>query len=387
MGVEWLILTFKCLGLKTIAITTISILLLIIALTLISGFVMGLYTFYDELTIPERIKDRAVIVMGFALAPFTSLIRISSVKSLTSNVSSLLSDVGYEVITIALVGNESVIVRGVSKDFLRKYVNYTVVKGVDVNDLCYACAWIGESLANDLNVNVGDTITLYSLFTQVPITLKVKGILRIEKPYDYEVLVPYRLGQLIRGTSGDTASIAILILKNGVSPNEVLSKLSLLSSRMPYLLERVFIALKHLGKEVKPSMYRYASEVLTERLGIPRNTLIAITLAIVFITSIGSYIVGLVPFILNKEELILIHEQGVAWSKIRFTIVLLGITAIIATYLITKFLLGSLHHVINVSILHHKLSLAADISLDVAIPSFTALFYTLGSITGDVIED
>ncbi len=387
MGVEWLILTFKCLGLRIIAIITTSILLLIIALTLISGCVMGLYTFYDELTIPERVKDRAVVVMGFALAPFTSLIRISSIKSLTSNISSLLSDVGYEVITIALIGNDSVIVRGVNKDFLKKYVNYTVIKGVDVNDLCYVCAWIGESLANDLNVNVGDTITLYSLFTQVPITLKIKGILRIEEPYNYEVIVPYKLGQLLRGTSGDTASIAILILKNGVSPNEVLSKLSLPSSRMSYLLERVFIALKHLGKEVKLSMYRYASEVLTERLGIPRNTLIAITLAILFIASIGSYIVGLVPFILNKEELKLIHEQGVAWGRIRFTIVFIGVIAITMTYLITKFLVSSLPHLINVSILHHKLSLTTDVSIDIAIPVFTALFYVLGSITGDVIED
>ena len=236
-------------------------------------------------------------------------------------------------------------------------------------------------------MNVGDTITLYSLFTQVPITLKIKGILRIEEPYNYEVIVPYKLGQLLRGTSGDTASIAILILKNGVSPNEVLSKLSLPSSRMSYLLERVFIALKHLGKEVKLSMYRYASEVLTERLGIPRNTLIAITLAILFIASIGSYIVGLVPFILNKEELKLIHEQGVAWGRIRFTIVFIGVIAITMTYLITKFLVSSLPHLINVSILHHKLSLTTDVSIDIAIPVFTALFYVLGSITGDVIED
>jgi len=387
MGAEWLIATSKCLGLRTIAVIAASVLLLAIALTLISGYVMSLYSFYDELTLPENVRDRAVVFMGFSLAPFTSLIRISTIDSLISNVSSLISDVGYEVITIALVENESVIVRGVDKDFLRKYVNYSVIDGTDINDRCYACAWVGEGLARDLNVGVGDVITLHSLFSRTPFILRVKGILRIQEPYDYEVIVPYRLGQLIRGTSGDTASIAILILKNGVSLSEVLSKLSLPSTKMPYLLEKVFIALKRLGKKVEASTYRYASEVLIERLGIPRNTLIAITLAIVFIASIGSYIVGLVPFILNKEELELIHEQGVARRKIKLTIALIGIATITVAYLIAKPLTYALSNTLYASVLHHRLSLVTDISVDIAIPTFISLFYVLGLIMGDVSED
>ena len=386
MSAGWIILTYRCLGVRVLLLLTASVLVLLIALVLISGYVFGLYTFYDEIVVPENIRGNTVVVTGFALAPFTSLIKVSTVASAISN-SSGVEAVSYEVITMAEVKGEGVIVRGTDLSFLKKYVGYRVIEGEDIRNNCYSCAWVGADLARDLGLRTGDVVVLYSVFSRTPFIFRVRGVLDIPEPYRYEMIVPYVVGQLIRGVSGDAASVAMIILKPGASADDVIAKVGVggAEGRLS-LLERVFIALRYAGKEVSASLYSHASEVFVERIGIPRGALVAVVLAFVFIASVGSYVIGLMPFIVGKSELILLHEQGVGWVKIKLAVLLLGAAVIAVSYAVAGVFASKLAEVLNVCILHHRIHLVSDALINVAIPAFTLLFYGVGTAVADVNE-
>ena len=78
---EWLAVTYRCMGRKVLVLIAASMMALMLALAITSGYVLSVYSFYDELTVPRELKDRVIIVSGISLAPFTSVVKVSAVSS------------------------------------------------------------------------------------------------------------------------------------------------------------------------------------------------------------------------------------------------------------------------------------------------------------------
>ncbi len=383
MRIEWVVLTYKCLGWRVLVLIALSLLVLMFALAVTSGYVLSAYAFYDELVVPRELSSRVVVVSGVSLAPFTSVVRVNAVSSAISD-SPGVRDVVPEVLVPAVLNGTGVIVRGVDPNFLKRYVGYEVVEGRGMRGECLACAWVGSELARTLKLGAGDVVTIYSIFSKYPYILEVEGVLKLPEPYDHEVLVPYELGQLMRGVGRDYASVVLVVLREGADPREVLSKLAgARFGEVPELLERAFIALKYVGREVRAQVFKHAADILIERLGMPRSSLVATAISLALISSVGSYVIGLIPAVLSRDRLSVLHEQGLAKSRIKASILIFGGVAIILGYLAVRACLPALSDILGAPVLHHPVSLGSDPVLDVSIPAFVFLFYSTGVLAAD----
>jgi len=381
---EWLAVTYRCMGRKVLVLIAASMMALMLALAITSGYVLSVYSFYDELTVPRELKDRVIIVSGISLAPFTSVVKVSAVSSAVRG-SPAVQDVTYQVIVPALLNGSGVIVRGIEPDFLRRYFCCDVIEGSNMCEDCLACAWVGSSLARSMKLRAGDVVTIYSIFSKSPYILEIKGVLKVPEPYDHELLVPYTLAQLLRGVSRDYASVAIVILRREASSREVLSRLvGAGEGEAPELFERVFVALKYAGREVRAEAFKHAADILIERIGMPRSSLVAIAMSLALISSVGCYVIGLVPSILSRERLSVLHEQGLSETKIRVSILLFGVVAATLGYITVKACLPVLSTLLSIPILHHPVSLGSDPVLDAGVPAFVLLFYSIGVLAADV---
>ncbi len=377
----WIMVVIRSLSTRSIALVFASLILLTMVLLLDVGFMTSLYNIYDDLiALRVDLHGKTITISSYSLAPFTSVIRISDVEKLLKDISNDVEDVVYEVVTLANINGRNVIVRGIDFNTLDKYLKYNVVEGVDFNEKYVAHAWIGVELARRLEVKVGDIITLSSFFSKTTFTLAIAGVINITKPYCYELIVPYELGLKIRNIGRDKASIAIVILKPQANITRLLYKLGVRKQYAP-LLERAIVALKYVKGEVRSTIYERASELYLMRLGIHRDVLVITTIALGFILSIGYHIIGQLVMLLNRDRLIILHEQGLSIMRVKVAVIIMVTLLMLISFSLTQTLLPLINELTDPHIIGHRI----NIKLETSTLSITTMFALLFLLTGILV--
>jgi len=382
----WVLEIVRGVRLTTYITVLLSIALMSTLLVVNVSVLNALYRLYDEIAFPRSGEGLNVIVVaGYSIAPFTSIIDARTVEKRLSCVEGV-ERVIYEVLSMVNVNGLSMVVRGLSKEDLKLLTNYSVVKGEDLSDDCMYCVWIGAELADRLGLDVGGYIVVYSLFTSSPYVLQVRGMLDIDAPYAYELIVPIDLARAIRGIGNSYASIAVVFLSLGTDRSTVLRCFNISGEEIG-LFERALIALKYIGGEDRPSVYRSAAELYMARLGLHRDVFLAVTISIVVLTTVGCYIVGNMAVVINRNNLYILHMVGLPRHRIRMVLALLIL--IIAVFLlpIVVYVSEYLLHIVGLRVLGYPLIRGVDVSMSLLTLLFAYIFTALGIFAVDIVGE
>lgn len=383
---EWIVKVIKSIRPSSIALTLLSITVLTTLLIINISCLHTLYNLYDEIAFPRNYRDsNIVVVTGYSMAPFTSVISVEGVENCLNNVNGV-RRVVYEVLSIASINGSSIVVRGLSRNDLRYLIDYSVVKGEDFTDDCMYCVWISSELANRYGLEVGDYVTVYSLFTSSPYVLRVKGILDLDKPYSYELIVPIELSRAIRGISERQASIAIVFLDPNIDKSVVLSSFNISSERIS-LFERALVALKYSRGEISSSIYSSAAEFYMARLGLHRDVFLIVSISIMILMTMGSYIVGNMIVLVNRDNLSTLYTIGLPKYRIKAVIIALILVMIIVLFPIVLSLSRYLLGVIGLRIMEYPLTSDIDIFISFPVFLFTYIFTAIGVLTVTLIGE
>ena len=166
------------------------------ALPSVIGASRNIYVIYDP-------RSKALFT---GLIPLDLAEAVSRVKGVEA--------VSPEVLTPSIInGGRVAFVRGVSpKEFLKVTQGVEVVEGRWLSGVGGELnAVVGEGLAKELGVGVGEVITASSTISNEVLALKVIGVVRAPEPFNNEVITELRVGQALRGTESSASFIRVKV--------------------------------------------------------------------------------------------------------------------------------------------------------------------------------
>lgn len=372
----------RVVGVKVFVFVAVSTLVLATILVLVASYSLFIININEYIAFPRL--NNTVVVSGFALSPLSSLIKIDDVEKALNGTPGIRAIV-YEVVTLAYVNDEVIVVRSLKARDLKMITDYVVLAGIDVYDYCTNCVWVGMDLARKLNINVGNILVLQSLFSKEPLVARVAGILLVDKPYSNEIIVSWMLGTRLRGVGDEYASIALVLLEPDVNKSLILEKLGISDVR-EQLLEKALLVLKYIGRSRRTLLYT-SPDFYFARLGLPRELLLALALSIVFILSSGYYVLGQLPLVISREKLRLLYEIGLSETRIKLSIALIVAFITLSVLPLSSILSKIVLAAGNVAILGYDVEVNLDTLTLSMISAYMLLFMMLGllmvSISGE----
>ena len=150
-------------------------------------------------------KDVVAVYSNLGSTPFTGTIPIS----LTRQINSLNGVIATspEVIAPTTINGQAVFIRGILPQSLPQLDPIVVVKGEDLKLTDTNRAIVGRTLAQRLNLKVGDQLLVFSVFSERYVQLVVKGVFQSESSLNDEALVPIYVGQWLRGLNYDYVTL------------------------------------------------------------------------------------------------------------------------------------------------------------------------------------
>ncbi|MEM1683991.1 MAG: hypothetical protein QXD57_01290 [Ignisphaera sp.] len=373
---RWLIEILKLINIKSCILIFTSMLIISTVLLTVLGYLQSLYNIYEVIVYPEVFREKPVVVVSsYALAPFTSLVSTDVLGNMLRDVQDV-EYIFYQILVIAYINNSrAVIVRGIEAKDLKIIADYRIIDGRDIDGHCFYCIWVGKNIAEELNIHVGDVIVLSSPFLSIPLILRVSGIIDAGYPYNYELLSSISLAQSIRGVAKGYVSMAVVVFSSREDYLVFVERLGLDRDRMS-LMERAIVALKYIGREIRPHVYEHMTEMLVSRLGLPRDIYILISFATAFIMSIGLYMIGQSIATMNSHNLEILYEQGVSSIKIKISLAIVLVIFIATSIKLSLITTKMLSNIISLTIVGYPLKVA--ISKDILLAtSIYILFFTL----------
>ncbi len=336
----------RSLSLKYLIALVILTLILNLVLIIDLGLVNSLYTFYNQYQVQNK---SSIMIMSYSVAPFTSLINRRNLDMLLHK-SPYITGVEYHVLTIGLVDNHVIVVRG--------------IEGLGSSSVGL-CAWISRELAKVLEVSVGDVVQVYSIFSRSPLLLRICGYHTLNAPYKYELIVPYDIGCILRNVHKDYASVAIVHVREGVDASIVLRSLGL--KELPKgVAERAILIVKYLGKKSMLRAYREVSEFYLSRFSLGRDSLLVMSIALALALSYTYYVLSMSLIHLIRKDIKCLHDLGVPYSKIKKCLIVL-LNALITTELVIIYnSLTYISKLLDLKIINYEVQLYIDTPLLIA---------------------
>ncbi|ADI31972.1 hypothetical protein [Staphylothermus hellenicus] len=323
------------------------------------GFIDSTYTLPDYIVYPKQsITPHYIVLSSYSLAPFTSIFDTGKIEDKLIKVGGVNRTV-YEVLAIVRYDSSNIIIRGLRRNDLRVVAGEYEFIGGGFNDNCTNCVWVGISLAQRLGISVNDTIIVYSPFTSSDHILVVKGIINTEGPLRYEFLTTLDTARTIRGSGPNTASIAIVFLNNREDMYRVAELFNIPASKTS-LLEKALLALRYSGGEISARTYENLGNMFLSRLGLSRNLLFALLLAITLLLSLGFYFLGQSLITHDLDRLTILYEQGLPAYKIKLFITLYTLLYLSLAGLVVAIVSEALFPLIRFNILGYERSLVFD---------------------------
>jgi hypothetical protein len=268
---------------------------------IISSEVIGLYNIYNEV---ESLSNKSsIIITGYSISPFTSLVNKENILNRLSNVSGV-KNIEFIVLSLGNVEDKNVVFLGINN-----YNNY--------------CAYPSISAEKELNLKVNQTFIVYPAFSNTPIELIVCNFSNTI-PFGIEVSnnIAYQIHG--GGINENLASIAIINLLNTSYKENVIKALQLPSFESS-LIKKVSVVVESLNNEKIQQEYSKASTIYYNKLGIPRIAFISLAIAAIIIISIGSYINGEVMALTENETFNIFHYYGLSKNRLSLISILVNL--------------------------------------------------------------
>lgn len=208
----------KALGMRywIVEISVLAVLITVSAILISSGGV----AFEAPMRIPQVDSTTYVIYNPSSSLVFTGVIPSELLAYLENSSSTLV--MSPEVASLAIFYGKSIMVRGVEAESFLKITKPKMIVGVfEVGE---SKAVVGEDLARSFHIRLGETIVLYSFFTNRSLALYVTGIVENDV-ISSEVIVGLDDARYLRGLNEDQFSY-IRVLPHGENDMKLLSSLS-----------------------------------------------------------------------------------------------------------------------------------------------------------------
>ena len=208
----------KALGMRywIVEISVLAVLITVSAILISSGGV----AFEAPMRIPQVDSTTYVIYNPSSSLVFTGVIPSELLVYLENSSSTLV--MSPEVASLAIFYGKTIMVRGVEAESFLKITRPKMIVGVfEVGE---SKAVVGEDLARSFHIRLGETIVLYSFFTNRSLALYVTGIVENDV-ISSEVIVGLDDARYLRGLNEDQFSY-IRVLPHGENDLKLLSSLS-----------------------------------------------------------------------------------------------------------------------------------------------------------------
>ncbi len=137
--------------------------------------------------------------------PFSGIIPLSVADRVTA-VEGVVA-VSPEAIAPSTINDQSVFIRGVIPQDLNALNQLTILQGKSISFNNTDSCIVGKSLADRLQVNVGDNILAFSILSKRYVELQVVGVFQSGSSLNDEAIVPLYVGQWLRGISYDQVTL------------------------------------------------------------------------------------------------------------------------------------------------------------------------------------
>lgn len=350
-----LLIFIKVINMRMYLLLFISTLILLDIVMINTGLIDSLYLLSEYMVYPKRfITPYYIAISSYSLAPFTSIFNIHSIEDKLADLRDI-ERIVYEVLTLVEYDSHVYILRGVNNSDLAVIAGSYSIDGEELNDDCLNCLWIGSRLAEELGIDPRDMVVLYSPITTSSYVFTVKGIIWSNSPLDYEFISNTMVAQSVRGVGVNHVSFAIIFASDREALQSIARSFGVPVERMG-LLERALLALRYTGRKVDISTYESISSFYLSRLGISRDLLYAVQLAIVILLTLSFYHFGKAILLNDIEMLRILHEQGLSILTIKFYTSALSILTMVASSIISLFTLSIISHYIKIDVLGYELT-------------------------------
>ncbi|HDD26838.1 MAG TPA: hypothetical protein ENF75_07130 [Acidilobales archaeon] len=375
MGLNLITYLVKVLGKHTLIYVSVIIVLTSSFTYFVSSLTNSSYEVMLHGLSPEGINT-LVIYSGSASTPFTGLIDYR-LKDKLINVSGV-KITWAEILTPVLVnGNHLVILRGVETEGL-KYLN------ININSSDYFAVLAGCRLVKDYGLSVGDKVIIYSLFSNVPIELRIVGVV-CKDPYSNELVTTLDVARYVRGVPASEVTLIRVIYDPKELNTDMLMKL--LNIEKPptkpaplptYLLEHAAIVLTKAKGGAYVATPQELTDIYLNRFGLSRDMFFISSILIVALLSYIMYVCGSTVMALRKGELAILNSIGISTVKVKASLLTLFIPLATASILLGIYLAPFMGRLWYLTIVGYELSIKLDATLIIAQVVTQSLAFTLG---------
>ena len=328
---------------------------------LISGEIMGTYNIYN--TIEGLGGKDSIIVTGYSISPYTSLINKQELLSKLKNASGI-KNITFVVLSLGYVKGKDVAFIGVS-NYKDPY-----------------CAYPSYYIKKELGLEKGKVILVHPALSSFPIALKVCNF---SSKYKWAIMVSLNVAYQMHGggINRGLASLAIIHLKNPSYKKAVMKYLNIPPLQSSLLKEASLIVQNYKNKEVQ-RIFRQASQAYFSKLGVPRVAFLSLAISSIAIISIASYVSGYVFTIVDRDRIEVLRNYGVSTRRILVNSLLISYASIAVSVAVSLLIFEALKGSASSTILGlpltpivNELTLVLSLVLVFAISSISA-FVNLG---------
>ncbi|MEB2793526.1 MAG: hypothetical protein G5Z42_00435 [Caldisphaeraceae archaeon] len=275
---------------------------------LISGEIMGTYNIYN--TIEGLGRKGSIIVTGYSISPYTSLINKQELLSKLKNTSGI-KNVAFVVLSLGYVKGRDVAFIGVS-NYKDPY-----------------CAYPGYYVKEELNLEKGQVILVHPALSGFPIALKVCNF---SSKYKWAIMVSLNVAYQMHGggINRGLASLAIIHLKSPSYKKAVMKYLNIPPLQGSLLKEASLIVQNYKNEEVQ-KVFRQASRAYFSKLGVPRVAFLSLAVSSAAIISMASYVSGYVFTIVDRDRIEVLRNYGISARRILVNSLLISYASIAAS--------------------------------------------------------
>ncbi len=264
-----------------------------------------------------------VVYSSKALTPYTGLISAREIDRIRKSEGILMYEM--EVISPSLVNGLPAIARGVEFNKFSRIFNFALIEGATPSR---TGVLLGVSLAKRIGAKPGDVIWVKSLFTGMAYPLRVDGIAEFNSTMDDELLLPLEIGQALRGHRSSVTLIRIVPSQHAVG--KVASEMGFekqLSDLKRWIGRGALASVGETRRILPPERFL---EVYFARYGFSQQIVIVMSLAIMVVTSVCSFLAGITLVRYHSRSLKVLMDLGSRILPIFIRISLLSLPLVIA---------------------------------------------------------
>ena len=254
----------------------------------------------------------SLVVSGQAITPQTSIVDKAKVEEIARSLSGV-TGIEYQDLSIVLVNNKTVVIRGLESRALEEVTGHS-------NGKILGCAWPGIRASKRLGLRRGEFFTVYSPLSHRSIVMKVCGETSAGWPLTDEIITTITVAGYLRGLSSSKASIAVLYFDTYKNRDKALLKLGIKPEERG-LLAKALVALRY-GYIPPESLQEFTNRLLGT-FNLDKTVITGLLIGLATVVSAGLGYVGALAYSVEYDKLAVLHILGLSRRRITMSYMLL----------------------------------------------------------------